>query len=417
MERRSSQARWLPGVALVAGIFATLSGARAASSEKVLYTFTGGADGGGPQARLVFDAAGNLYGTTHFGGIVTCGGQVGGGCGVVFQLKHTPSGGWKEHALYAFADGSDGGFPNAGVIVGSGGNLYGTASTGGSTSCSIGCGVVYSLVKSRSGWTENVLHTFTGGDGQFPNAVLIADSTGALYSTTWYGGASGAGTVFRLIRAPAGGWTESVLHSFNGTTEGSGPAAGVIRDAAGDLFGTTYPYNHYTDGVVYELVPQRNGTWIDNVLETFGSGSNGCNPYAGLIADTAGNLYGTTIECGTYGVGVAFKMQHGHGAWTEKVLHTFGSGTDGGQPYAGLVADGSGNLYGTTVFGGTNKYGAVYELVRTHRGYKERVLYDFTGGADGGNPAAALTLDGPGNLYGTTEGGGAGYGVVFELTP
>src|SRR5579863_1626936 len=159
------------------------SAARAHAIEKVLYSFTGGTDGGAPNGSLVFDGAGNVYGTTHFGGINMCGGQVGGGCGVVFELSPTRSGGWSESPLYAFADGTDGGFPNAGVILDKNGNVDGTASTGGSTQCSIGCGVVYELTKV-SEWKESVLHTFSGSDGEFPNAVLLAGSAGALYSTT-----------------------------------------------------------------------------------------------------------------------------------------------------------------------------------------------------------------------------------------
>ena len=198
---------------------------RTQATEKVLYSFTDGSDGGGPNGGIVFDSAGNALGTTHFGGITTCGGQVGGGCGVVFELSPNESGGWSETPLYAFADGADGGFPNSGVILDKNGDLLGTASTGGNFACSIGCGVVYELKKS-SGWTESALHTFNGSDGQFPNATLLAGVNGTLYSTTWYGGSTGNGTVFSLT--PSGsGWAESVLYSFNGTTDGSAPAGGV----------------------------------------------------------------------------------------------------------------------------------------------------------------------------------------------
>ena len=146
--------------------------ASAHAAETVLYSFTGGTDGGGPNGGLVFDSSGNAFGTTHFGGNDSCGGSVGGGCGVVFELSPNKSGGWTETPLYTFDDGSDGGFPNAGVILDKNGNAFGTASTGGSTQCSIGCGVVYELSKS-SGWTESVLHSFIESDGEFPNAVLL----------------------------------------------------------------------------------------------------------------------------------------------------------------------------------------------------------------------------------------------------
>ena len=389
----------------------------AAASEKVLYAFTGGTDGGGPQSSLVFDSSGTLYGTTHFGGVSTCGGMVGGGCGVVFSL--TPgSGGWAERALYAFGDGSDGGFPNAGVILDGAGNLYGTASTGGSTACSIGCGVVYELQRGPSGWSERVLHTFVQTDGQFPNARLLAGTGGTLYSTTWYGGSHGAGTVFALSPR-SGGWTESVLYSFTGTQDGSSPAGPLVQDAAGDVYGTTYPYNGYNDGVAFALSPRAHGAWKDRAIDTFGSGAGGEDPYAGVIADEAGNLYGTTIEGGANGDGVVFELvRKSSRRFVEKVLHTF-AGADGSAPYAGLVADSAGNLYGTTVFGGSHGYGVVYLLARKpHGAWNERALYSFTGGNDGGYPSGEVTLGAHRSLYGATSNGGtSGSGVVYEVTP
>jgi uncharacterized repeat protein (TIGR03803 family) len=397
----------LPGVGTQAA-----TAERAHATEKVLYSFTGGTDGGGPNGSIVFDGSGNAYGTTHFGGITKCGGQVGGGCGVVFELSPKKSGGWSESALYAFADGSDGGFPNAGIIFDKSGNILGTASTGGSSQCSIGCGVVYELNKTK-GWSENVLHTFTGSDGQFPNAVLLS-SGNALYSTTWYGGSTGNGTVFALT--PAGsGWTESVLYSFKGTADGSAPAAGVIADAAGNLYGTTYKYDGYNDGVAYEL--RKHSSWQDRILYTFTNNGGGEDPYAGLILPAKGKLYGTAIEGGTAGGGAAFELVLGPGKhWTEKVLHQFGGSGDGSAPYGGLVSDTSRNLFGTTVFGGAKNAGIVYELSPTHGGpWKERILYSFTGGSDGGNPGGTLTMDSAGNLYGTAGGGQSGNGVIFEI--
>ncbi|HYL27199.1 MAG TPA: choice-of-anchor tandem repeat GloVer-containing protein, partial [Candidatus Nitrosotalea sp.] len=289
---------------------------RASATEKVLYSFADGTDGGGPNGGLVFDASGNAYGTTHFGGIGTCGGQVGGGCGVVFELKPNTSGGWNESPLYAFADGTDGGFPNAGVILDKSGNLYGTASTGGSTQCSIGCGIVYELSKAGV-WKESVLHTFDGSDGQFPNAALLAGSGGKLYSTTWYGGSTGNGTVFAL--APQnGGWTESVLYSFQGTTDGSAPAGGVVADKSGNLYGTTYKYDGDNDGVAFELRKASRAPWKDRVLYTFTNNGGGEDPYAGMIIPAKGKLFGTAIEGGSTGGGVVFELSPGSGhKWTE----------------------------------------------------------------------------------------------------
>lgn len=404
-------------VALAAFAIASLVCAFTAAdaSERVLYPFTGGTDGASPQGRLAFDGAGNLYGTTHLGGIATCGGNFGGGCGVVFELS--PSGSaWSESPLYAFADGPDGGFPNAGLILDGSGNAYGTASTGGSNACSIGCGVVYELAKSGNTWTEDVLHTFIGSDGQFPNATLLQNN-GALYSTTWYGGSHGAGTVFRLTPTSSG-WTENVLYSFTGAQDGSSPAGRVVQDANGNLFGTTYPFNGSNDGVVFELSPKKRLPWKQRVLDAFGSGSGGEDPYAGLVVDGAGNLYGTTIEGGSTGSGVVFELERHGNRYKEKVLHTFTGSPDGSTPYAGLTFDGSGNLYGATLFGGPHNAGTIFEMELKARGrYKEHTLYSFAGGNDGANPKGEPILDGSGNLYGTTEGGGQfGDGVVYEIS-
>src|SRR5579863_7827996 len=388
------------------------------ATETVLYSFTDGTDGGGPNGGVVFDSSGNAFGTTHFGGNDSCGGGVGGGCGVVFELSPNKSGGWSETPLYTFDDGTDGGFPNAGVILDKNGNAFGTASTGGSTQCSIGCGVVYELSKS-AGWSESVLHTFTQTDGEFPNAVLLPGTGGSLYSTTWYGGSSGNGTVFSLTPGSSG-WTERVLYSFAGTTDGSAPAAGVIADRAGNLYGTTYKYDGDNDGVAYELQKKSPSSWKDRVLYTFTSNGGGENPYAGLIMPAKGTLYGTAIESGTNDGGVAYELVRGKGhSWKETVLHAFGGTGDGNSPYGGLVADKSGNLFGTTVFGGTNNAGIVYELSPTRGGqWKERILYSFTGGSDGQYPSGSLTQDASGNLYGaTSDGGKSGYGVIFKVKP
>jgi uncharacterized repeat protein (TIGR03803 family) len=414
---------------LVVGLFAALMLLAAnpawGASEKVLYSFTGGTDGGGPLAGVVFDGSGNLYGTTHFGGITTCGGIVGGGCGVVFQLAPsmtTPA--WTEYVLYSFADGTDGGFPNGSLLVDSSGDVFGTASVGGNTSCTDGCGVVFRIFPSPSGggWVERVIHHFDGTDGSFPNAALIFDGSGNLYSTTVDGGASGDGTVFELTPS-AGNWTETLLYSFTGGSDGNNPYAGLVMDASGNLYGTTYPVGDGNHGVVFEL-KQVSGVWTLEVLHTFTGGNDGGNPYAGLILDGAGNLYGTTAEGGADEYGVVFKLSPPSGtgtSWTETVLHTFTGGNDGGSPYGGLVFDASGNLYGATVFGGADGYGVAYKLtpvLGTTGGWTETLLHTFTGGNDGGYPECTLVFDSSGNLFGTTTNGGAsGNGVVFEIVP
>jgi uncharacterized repeat protein (TIGR03803 family) len=393
---------------------ATAGSGRAHVTEKVLYNFTGGSDGGGPNGSITFDTSGKAYGTTHFGGISSCGGNVGGGCGVVFELSPNGSGGWSETPLYAFADGSDGGFPNAGVILDPSGNIYGSASTGGNFQCSIGCGVVYELIKS-SGWSESIVHTFDGNDGEFPNALLLANTNGTMESTTWYGGSTGNGTVFSLTRNGSS-WTENVLYNFKGTTDGSAPAAGLFEDRMGNLYGTTYKYDGNNDGVVFQLKDRRR-QYTHETLYSFGAGSGGEDPYAGVIMPVRGKLFGTTIEAGSLGGGTAFELLRSkNNQWTQTPLHEFGGTGDGSTPYGGLIADKAGNLYGTTLFGGKNNAGTVYELSSMRGQWKERILYAFTGGTDGGNPGGTLTMDSAGNLYGTAGGGQSGNGVIFEVT-
>jgi uncharacterized repeat protein (TIGR03803 family) len=399
--------------ALVAA--ALLFGAMPASAaEKVLYSFTGGADGGGPNASLISDSSGNLFGTTHFGGITSCGGNVGGGCGVVFQLS--PKGTkWTEAPLYAFADGADGGFPNSGVLMIAPGNLVGNASTGGSKVCSIGCGVVYQVAQISGVWSENVLHTFAGTDGEFPNAPLTG-SAGMMYSTTVYGGTFGNGTVFRIFPAPEG-WTETVLYNFTGKNDGSKPYGAVVQDASGNLYGTTYPSDSYNGGVAYELTPGSGGTWNEQVLHAFGGAGDGSNPYAGVIVGKHG-LFGTTINGGPASGGIVYELSRtGPNMWKETILHGFGSGTDGSTPYGGLIADQAGNLFGTTLFGGTSNSGTVFEVMpRAGGAWKERVLYNFTGKGDGQYPGPGLVMDASGDLFGTTSNGGKhAAGVVFEI--
>ena len=319
--------------------------------------------------------------------------------------------------MYAFGDGADGGFPNAGLVADEAGNMYGTASTGGNTACSLGCGVVYEMIDDPSGWIPKTLYAFDGAGGQFPNAALaIVGST--LYGTTWYGGSSGDGTAFSLALSGTKP-LETVLHSFAGGADGASPAGGVAVDPhSGTVFGTTYPFDGSNDGVVYALAPAKHA-WKDTVLQAFsgGSAANGENPYAGVIEDAHGNLYGTTIEGGSRGDGVVYELLRGaHHAYSEKVLHTFG-GPDGAAPYAGLIADAHGNLYGTTVFGGSANAGCVYELRAAKGAYSERVLYSFSGGSDGANPSAPVSFGADGRLYGTAEGGGAsGHGVAFALS-
>jgi len=307
--------------------------------ETVLYNFTGGADGGHPEAGVIRDSAGNLYGTTAEGGS---------GYGVVYKLDASG----QETVLYKFMDQLDGGRPYAGVIRDSAGNLYGTTVEGGSFLS----GVVYKLNTTGQ---ETVLYSFTGGtDGSGPDAGLVLDSAGNLYGTTSYGGA-GYGVVFKVNAASQ----YSVLYTFTGGADGAYPLASVIRDSAGNLYGTTSGGGMANDGVVYKV----DTTGHETALYSFTGAADGGYPEAGVIRDSAGNLYGTTFEggdsgsnCYIYnGCGMVYKLNT---AGDLIVLYTFTGGADGAQPYAGVIGDSECNLYGTTGFGGSESAGVVFKL-------------------------------------------------------
>ena len=400
-----------------------VTSAWAAAPEKVLRSFNvSGNDGFYPYAGLVFDAAGNLYGTTMEGGIH--------GQGMVFELTPQESGSWTEKVLHSF-NSTDGAYPYAGLIFDAAGNLYGTTVRGGIHDD----GAVFELTpKEGGGWTEKVLHSFGHGtDGTYPFAGLIFDAAGNLYGTTYEGGIHGYGTVFELTPQEGGGWTEEVLHSFNlNGTDGAYPQASLIMDAAGNLYSTTYAGGIHLQsgcgsvgcGTVFEVSPREGGAWTETVLHSFnfnGTDTDGDEPYAGLIIDAAGNLYGTTIAGGIHNNGTVFELSPREGGgWLETVLHSFNlNGTDGAVPYASLIMDAAGNLYGTTYDGGIHYSGTVFELTpREGGGWTETVSHSFGNGTDGYEPYAGLIIDAAGNLSGTTvEGGIHGYGTVFEITP
>jgi uncharacterized repeat protein (TIGR03803 family) len=323
--------------------------------------------------------------------------------------------------LYSFTGSPDGNGPYlAALILDKAGNLYGTTNAGGTGTCSLGrigpspgCGTVFKLDTAGN---ETVLHSFTGSDGSGPAASLIMDTAGNLYGTTSTGGAFNSGTVFKLD--PSG--RETVLHSFTGP-DGGGPDAGLIMDNAGNLYGTTSGGGSAGVGTVFKIDTSGNET----VLYSFKGGTDGARPEAGLIMDQAGNLYGTTLAGGTgtcsylsSGCGTIFKLDT---SGKETVLQSFtGSPVDGANPFAALTLNGAGNLYGTTLAGGpgtcnfspTPGCGTVFKLDASGN---ETVLHSFTG-IDGGGPlGAALIMDTAGNLYGTTFAGGNGPGTVFKL--
>ena len=378
--------------------------------ESLLHTFASSGDGQYPYAGLITDSSGNLYGTTNQGGAH--------GVGTVFELVNS-SGSYSEKVLYSFAgyqSGGDGAYPQAGLVMDSSGNLYGTTAGGG-----VGNeGTVFELVNSSGTYTEKVLYSFNFSGGASPDGGLVIDGSGNLYGTTQSGGANFFGTVFELVNS-AGTYSEQVLYSFTKSGgDGGYPYAGVIIDGSGNLYGTTVQGGANGFGTVFELV-NSSGSYSEQVLYSFtNSGGDGANPIAGLLADSSGNLYGTTQSGGASNVGTVFELVNSSGTYNEKVLYGFStSNGDGYYPYYGaLIMDSTGNLYGTTAYGGPRGQGTVFELVNSSGTYTENVVYSFGSGcSDGYSPFGGLVMDSSGNLYGTTEGGGSsGVGTVFSLT-
>lgn len=383
-----------------------------AQSETVLYNFCSVqvsytcTDGGSPASNLTFHD-GNYYGTTLSGGA----GNSGYGGGTVFELSPNGSGGWNETVLYKFcaaANCTDGEQPSGPVVFDSVGNLYGTTFEGGSTNCLFtdGCGTVFELSPVGIGWTETVLYTFCSSgecsDGDFPGGNLFIDATGNLYGQVDSG-------VFELTPS-SGGWTYRLIspNSINSISM-------LTMDAAGNIFGEAS--NRTGQQIAFELSSDGEGGWNFSVLYTF-SGSSGY--WSPLVMDQAGNLYGESQAVGK-NTGRVYELSPGTSGWTEKVLFAFNydnAAQDGFSLSGGLVLDASGNIYGTTSQGGTYGLGTVFEVVPVGLGkYEEKVLWSFNG-TDGSQPTASPILDSAGNLYGTTrQGGSTGNGVVFEVTP
>jgi uncharacterized repeat protein (TIGR03803 family) len=422
--RRATAALALAGFVWLAAAMCAPSAQ--AQTYTVLYRFKGGtADGENPEAGLVLDSSGNLYGTTVFGT----------GClptacaplpGMVFKVTSTG-----ETIMHNFTGAPtacgttgnpacDGASPYGGVLLDPTNNAYGTTNTGGASNL----GTVFKI--STTG--EKVLHSFTGSpsDGAFPYAGVVEDSAGNIYGTTSAGGASNKGAVFKI--EPSG--TETLLYSFKGGEDGASPYGGLLRNAAGDLFGTASAGGIATGncfpsgcGVVFLVT----STGTEHILYRFAGSPDAASPFAGLIVDSSDNVYGTTYNGGTgactNGCGTIFEIDK---AGKETVLYSFqGYPNDGAFPLGGVVRDSTGDLYGTTTYGGASDSGAVFELPAAG---PEKLLYSFTGETDGAIPRSGLIMDSSGNLYGTTYGGGVSgpscggepadsCGVVFKLKP
>jgi uncharacterized repeat protein (TIGR03803 family) len=310
--------------------------------------------------------------------------------------------------VHNFTGGSDGGGPLNGFTSDGAGNLYGTTSSGGTSNH----GVVFRLTQSG---VETVLYNFKDGtDGAYPQGALVRDKAGNFYGTTLGGGATSTGTVFGISTKGK----EEVLYSFSGGTDGASPEAGLALDAAGNLYGTTTAGGANGNGTVFKLTaPNKGAKWTETVLYNFGAAPDGATPVAGVTFDKAGNLYGTTSAGGAYGLGTIFQLIPSASGWTENILHEFQDGDDGAVPFAGLISDKAGNFYGAAGEGGTGGGGTVFELTPANGGWTLTVLYSQSGWNVSGT-FRNLLLDASGNLYGTTHCDGAPEaGTVYELTP
>ncbi len=385
-----------------------ITAAWAASATKLVYSFGGNADGEYTDTELVRDSAGNLYGTSVQGGIF--------GGGTVFQV--TPAG--VHTVLYDFTGGADGGEPYKGVTLDAQGNLYGTAVTGGGGSCEGGCGVVYKLSNSGGSWNQTVIHTFTGSDGSGPGSPVAIDKNGDVFGTTPTGGANGIGVVYQL-REDAGAWKFRVIHTFTGGDDGGGGSASrLLIDAAGNLFGVCTVGGANGFGTVFEM-SQHQGQWQLTTLYAFKDSPDGALPYGGLVADKGGNFYGTTYYAGASDLGTVYQLTKINGVWTERVLYSFQGGSDGGSPISTLVADAAGNLYGTTSEGGAAACGCgtIFKMSRDSSGkWTETVAYRFPGTPQPGFAYNGLVADPSGIFYGATVHGGSGNdGAIYKFRP
>ena len=388
---------------------------------RVIHSFTGSADGSTPNSTMVMDQAGNLYGTTSYGGA-----QPGSaGSGIVFKLVQRNSA-WILTPLYTFQGGSDGAYPGASVVIGTSGILYGTTSLGGNPGCAagMGCGTVYQLQpQSRAchsvlcPWTKTVLYRFTGEqDGANPAYGQLAfDHSGNIYGTTGGGGNNGSGVVYQLTHS-SGGWQESVLHSFDGMGDGLEPQSGVVFDSQGNLYGTTVRGGAPGNGTVYELSPSESECGNLEAIryrERRQLSLRWRNPRSAWKR-VRGDIVRRPGQRRQY-----VQLATSGGQWNSTIIGSFTPlGGEGLGAFSSLTMDASaGNLYGTTGTDGAHGFRSVFELAPQNGSWVQTTLYDFAGGNDGCNPSGGVTVAPDGHLYGTTQGCGSGYGVVWEITP
>lgn len=317
--------------------------------------------------------------------------------------------GWSFAELYAFGTSpADGLQSEAGLFRDSSGNLYGTTIFGGNgAGCDInvsGCGVIFKIDSSGN---ESTFYAFSGArDGWNPTGRLIMDTGGNLYGTTQFGGLYGHGTVFRLDSAG----NETIVHHFHGGSDGANPNAGVVQDTAGNLYGTTRYGGRGCDGQGCGTVFKISASGQETIIHRFRDGMDGANPLSSLAVDSSGNIYGTAWSGGLFNYGTVFEISS---AGEVKILHHFAAGSDGSNPVGGVTLDQAGNLYGTASGAGTSQIGIVYMI---NTAGVESVLYTFTGSAHGAYSTSHLLVDTSGNIFGMASQGVAGWGSIFEVS-
>jgi uncharacterized repeat protein (TIGR03803 family) len=397
------------GAATLALLVLAISPAAWAVTETRIHEFNPAVDPNG----LVADSTGNLYGTTGSDGFYRY--------GTVFQVRPSAGGIWTESTIYSFTGGSDGGAPEAVMTLDAAGNLYGTTQVGGSGSCN--CGTVFELSRSAHGvWTETTLYSFAGGaDGSNPRYTnLVFDAAGNLYGVTEFGGTALGGTVFELSPQAGGGWTESVLYAFaGGASDGANPIGGVVFDTAGNLYGATLDGGSQRCGSggcggVFELSPQAGGGWREQMIYFFQDGDDGAVPISLLVIDPTGNLYGMTQTGGSGGCGTVYKLSPASGGgWSKHTLHQFTGSPDGCVPFLNMVRNGS-YIYGVAEGGGASGNGAIFRI--TPAGAEE-VFFSFPGGNDGSDPRSLIFNSTRRALFGITFGlSSVSSGVIFEIS-
>jgi uncharacterized repeat protein (TIGR03803 family) len=406
----------MPAALAAAVLCAAWANPALAGPQKILYSFTGGTDGGFPQGGVIADSAGNLYGTTTSDGVDHS--------GVVYELS--PGAGpakQKQTTLYAFTGGADGAIPQAGLVADAKGNLYGTTYSGGANSA----GVVFELsppAKGKTAWTEQTLWTFTGGnDGSTPAGALILDKAGNLYGTTTEGGTGVVGTVFELSPPQSGNnWTESVLYNFTGNNDGGEPYGRMLLASDGNLYGTSAGYGQYNYGTIFKLTAANGGKWTFSVLHAFEGSTDGEVPRDGLIQAPNGTLYGDTAGFDD-SWGNVFSLQTDGSGYTVLWNVPGLKGYTGNGPWQTVSLDSSGNLYGATLADGKSASGEIFELTPPADGkkkWKATVLHKFQANAKG-QIAYTTVLVGTDGVYGTTYGaaGQAGFypGTIWRITP